>query len=135
MTLEDRCACEASYRDDLGVGRPVWGSAEHWAEKSRWQQHLQKATVEVDETARGTQRLGWEYRSPPSTFHTIVPGLPPTSFLIGTWSSSLLFSLGQSPILTGTVDTTPPGCRVLGHSTVPSPVALWALLVHCCELY
>lgn len=97
MTLEARCACEASYRDALGVGRPVWGSAEDWAEKSRRQQHLQKATVEVDETARGRRRLGREYRSPPSTFHTIVPGLPPTSFLTGTWSSSLLVLLAKAP--------------------------------------
>lgn len=97
MTLEARCACEASYRDALGVGRPVWGSAEDCAGKSRWQRHLQKATVKVDETARGRWRLGWEYRSPPSTFHTTVPGLPPTSFLIGTRSSSLLVLLAKAP--------------------------------------
>lgn len=34
VTLEARCAfVEASYRDALGVGRPVWGSAEDCAER------------------------------------------------------------------------------------------------------
>ena len=35
-------------------------------------------------------------------------------------------SLDWSPILPGTADTTPPGCRFPGASTIPSPVALWA---------
>ena len=60
---------------------------------------------------------------------------PPLCILSG-WDMELQppRSLGQCPILTGPVDTTPPGCCFLGHSTIPSPVALWVLLVHCSVL-
>lgn len=79
--------------------------------------------------------IGTGIQVTPSILHTIVPGLPSTSFLVGTWSSSLLVLLANAPSSQAQLTLPLPDAAFsVTPQSIPSPVALWVLLVHCSVL-